>query len=123
MAPKNDVQLDSQSLRRAMSSEELPETIEERRLLSVGGTTGIGAELANDDDAELVPVIDLSQSTEVVEEQLWEAANRVGFFTVVNHGIPQTVINDMFDQSIQFFDQPLSSKKEQCPFDRALNSG
>lgn len=121
----NKDKLNLASLQNALQKEEeeLPETLEERRLLSVGGTTGIGAGVANDDDAELVPIIDLSQPTEVVEEKLWEAANNVGFFTVINHGISQEVIDDMFEKSKQFFDQPLSAKKEQCPFDRALNSG
>ena len=103
--------------------EELEETRAERRLLSIKGTTGIGAGVALDEDGDLVPVIDLSLPQEVVEEQLWEAANGVGFFTVINHGISQEIIDNIFEQSEAFFDQPVSAKKEQCPFDRALNSG
>eukprot|EP00984_Skeletonema_dohrnii_P033064 scaffold28510_cov93-Skeletonema_dohrnii-CCMP3373.AAC.2 len=114
-ARKDESEMDNQ--------EELEETRAERRLFSIKGTTGIGAGVALDEDGDLVPVIDLSLPLEVAEEQLWEAANSVGFFTVINHGISQDIIDRMFEQSQVFFDQPVAAKKEQCPFDRALNSG
>jgi len=119
-APDPDICLTSES---RAHSEDLVETADERRLLSVGGTTGIGAGVASDEDGDGVPIIDLAQPAEVVEEELWKAANDVGFFTVINHGIPQEVIDGMFEQAVTFFDQTVSEKKEQCPFDRALNSG
>jgi len=57
-----------------------------------------------------IPVIDLAGLTtgapDAVSEiasQLTEAAERVGFFYVSNHGIPQAAIDAMFDISHRFF--------------------
>jgi isopenicillin N synthase-like dioxygenase/tRNA(Arg) A34 adenosine deaminase TadA len=85
-------------------------------------TSGLGAAESRSDVQ--VPVINMSMgSDEEIADQLWAAANSVGFFTVVGHGIPQDAIDQAFRVSEHFFAQDLSSKETQSPFARNLNSG
>lgn len=72
----------------------------------------------------VVPVIDLSiGSDEEIAEQLWAAATEVGFFTLVGHGIPASVIDHAFQASQDFFQQPVTDKQLQSPFEKSLNAG
>lgn len=84
-------------------------------------TTGLGSAAVVDDG--VVPTIDLRQDTTTVAQQLWEAATQVGFFTVVGHDIPQSVIDDAFGASATFFAQSVDSKKAQSPGDMKNNAG
>ena len=83
--------------------------------------TGIGAAASAENGS--VPVIDMSLPESIIAEQLWKAANEVGFFSLVNHGIPEEVIDSAFAASAYFFSQDLESKMEQSPFEKRLNSG
>jgi isopenicillin N synthase-like dioxygenase len=73
-----------------------------------------------------VPVIDLGalrgddpQALRALAAAIGEAARGIGFFSVVNHGIPQTLIEATFAQSARFFAQPIEVKErvgiEQSP--------
>jgi isopenicillin N synthase-like dioxygenase len=90
-------------------------------------TTGLGSALARDDG--VVPVIDLSidnnngRTEQDIVNQLWQAATQVGFFSVTGHGIPATLIDQAFEESQQFFAQPLADKTKQSPFDPSINCG
>mmetsp|Transcript_13934 Transcript_13934/g.30456 ORF Transcript_13934/g.30456 Transcript_13934/m.30456 type:complete len:544 (+) Transcript_13934:160-1791(+) len=92
----------------------------ERGLLA----SGLGAAPARRDGIQ-VPVIDVSssRSAEEIADELFQAATTVGFFSVVNHGIPQEAIDSAFAASEQFFSQDQSSKESQSPFARDKNSG
>lgn len=68
-----------------------------------------------------VPVIDMRSSD--VADELWEAATTVGFFTVVNHGLPSSTIENAFDESRKFFELPLDVKKAASPYEASLNAG
>lgn len=64
-----------------------------------------------------IPVIDIADLLEdeerVIERIAWEmqeAAERVGFFYVRNHGIPQALIDDVFRISREFYELPLAEK-------------
>lgn len=71
-----------------------------------------------------MPVVDLGNPDEAaVAQALWEAASTVGFFSVVNHGIPLDQIYDTFACSNAFFAQSLEDKEAQSPFKSQLNSG
>jgi isopenicillin N synthase-like dioxygenase/tRNA(Arg) A34 adenosine deaminase TadA len=83
--------------------------------------TGLGSAAVVDDN--VVPIIDMSLSDEEVTEQLWEAAKTVGFFSVVNHGIDQSLIDAAFGSSEGFFGQSVEDKKAQSPLDMSINSG
>ena len=85
-------------------------------------TSGLGSAAVVDDG--VVPTIDLSAPDKTqVAQQLWQAATQVGFFSVVGHGIPQSVIDDAFGASAHFFAQPLDDKKKQSPGDMKSNAG
>lgn len=77
----------------------------------------------NQNNDEEIPIIDLSNpNNEEVAIQLWNAAHNVGFFTLINHSIPQDQIDTLFSLSEQFFDLD-SEIKHKYPFDREKNSG
>ena len=69
--------------------------------------SGVGDKAAT---ADTVPVIDLSNpAPDAISQALWAAATTVGFFTVINHGIPLDQIDDAFSCSESFFAQPLEA--------------
>ena len=49
-----------------------------------------------------------------VAEAMWEAATTVGFFTVVNHGVPEPAILHAFEASRAFFARDLDAKHAEC---------
>ena len=71
--------------------------------------------------AGAVPVIDMTSPD--AAEQMWEAAGSVGFFTLVNHGVPESVIRAAFAASAGFFARDIPTKKAESPFAPHLNSG
>ena len=83
---------------------------------SATGTTRLAA-----DGGGRVPVIDMSRSD--AAEAMWDAATSVGFFTVVNHGVPDDLIENAFASSKQFFARDLDAKQRESPFAPQLNSG
>ncbi|CAB9530261.1 UPF0676 protein C1494.01 [Seminavis robusta] len=95
----------------------------ERSLLQ----SGLGAAPATRDFQ--VPVISMSTQDDdddetILANQLWDAARTVGFFTVVDHGIPLELIQQAFAVSADFFsNQTREEKEEQSPFAKELNSG
>lgn len=101
----------------AANEGEVSEVALERSLL----TSGIGSAAAT--EGATVPTIDMSLPDDIVAEQMWKAANEVGFFTVINHGISKESIDYVFGASEAFFSQSVKEKETQSPFDRALNSG
>jgi len=81
------------------------------------------APITNNNYAMEIPIIDLSNpNSEEIASQLWNAAHNVGFFTLINHSIPQHQIDTLFTLSEQFFGLD-SDTKHQYPFDREKNSG
>ena len=90
----------------------------ERRLRGSVVGSGIASE-----GAGRVPTIDMSSDSSLVAEQMWDAATSVGFFTVINHGVPDSVIEAGFTASAAFFAQPLDVKHAASPFAAQLNSG
>eukprot|EP00421_Protoceratium_reticulatum_P006283 CAMPEP_0168364852 /NCGR_PEP_ID=MMETSP0228-20121227/4417_1 /TAXON_ID=133427 /ORGANISM="Protoceratium reticulatum, Strain CCCM 535 (=CCMP 1889)" /LENGTH=365 /DNA_ID=CAMNT_0008377617 /DNA_START=40 /DNA_END=1137 /DNA_ORIENTATION=+ len=70
-----------------------------------------------------VPVIDMSQADEACSLAMWEAATSVGFFMVVNHGVDEALINQVFSASATFFAQEREAKEAQSPFAPERNSG
>jgi isopenicillin N synthase-like dioxygenase/tRNA(Arg) A34 adenosine deaminase TadA len=83
--------------------------------------TGLGSAAVVDDG--VVPVIDMSLSDDEVRKQLWEAATTVGFFTVIHHGIDQSLIETAFGSAGTFFGQSVEEKRAQSPLDMSINSG
>ena len=70
-------------------------------------------------DFDAVPLIDFSgmlsgtaEGKARVAEQIREACTNVGFFYVVNHGVPLDLIAAMFAQAPRFFGLPLEKKMQ-----------
>ncbi|MGY6283728.1 isopenicillin N synthase family dioxygenase [Methylorubrum extorquens] len=66
---------------------------------------------------QMIPVIDVAPlrsadrfGWEEVGRQLGNACREIGFFYVVNHGIPESLINDTFSSAKEFFSLPLDEK-------------
>lgn len=75
------------------------------------------------EDFTSIPVIDISNTNQTeLAQQLWHAARHVGFFTIINHTIPPSQIDNLFHLSTQFFNLDLNVK-HQYPFNVEKNSG
>lgn len=76
----------------------------------------------------LVPIIDIGAlsgedqaAKKAVAEKIGKACEEIGFFVVVNHGIPKEVIDKTWNQTLDFFDLPLEEKKTFVSEDEAKN--
>ena len=77
------------------------------------------------DKARKIPQVDLGGFEErkaEIADQLWEASTEIGFFQLVNHGIPQEQIEEAFAFSEKFFDLPMDTKAK-YPLEKGTNSG
>lgn len=82
---------------------------------------GVGSQLTD----VKIPIIDMSDFENRFDEitkQLWHAATQVGFFQLVNHGIPLTTINNAFSSSESFFALD-KLHKQKYPLKDGLNAG
>ncbi|XP_057796077.1 gibberellin 2-beta-dioxygenase 1-like [Salvia miltiorrhiza] len=64
---------------------------------------------------QLLPLIDLSEPDS--QSQLVKACEEVGFFKVINHGVPFQFMADLESEAIKFFSLPLSDKEKAGPPD------
>jgi isopenicillin N synthase-like dioxygenase len=72
-----------------------------------------------------VPRIDLSNfeaRKAEIADQLWLASTDIGFFQLINHGIPQEQIDEAFVMTERFFALP-HAIKAQYPLGRGTNAG
>jgi isopenicillin N synthase-like dioxygenase len=73
-----------------------------------------------------VPVIDVSSllgadaaARMATAREIGRACEEIGFFVVVNHGVPRPVIEACWGQTEAFFDLPLEQKRTFAPEDAA----
>jgi isopenicillin N synthase-like dioxygenase len=81
---------------------------------------GIGATKARN-----IPRIDMSNfeaRKADIAEALWDASTAIGFFQLVNHGIPQEQIDEAFAMTERFFALPAATK-EKYPLGKGTNTG
>ena len=72
-----------------------------------------------------VPRIDLGNfetRKHEIADQLWNASTEIGFFQLVNHGIPQGQIDEAFEMTARFFDLP-HEVKAKLPMLKGTNWG
>jgi isopenicillin N synthase-like dioxygenase len=69
------------------------------------------------DAPEIIPVLDLAPllrgdlgAVETLGAELRDAFENVGFYFVINHGVPQPLIDDTFDAARRFHAMPLAQK-------------
>lgn len=75
--------------------------------------------------ARSVPRIDMSDfqnRKHEIADALWQASTEIGFFQLVNHGIPQADIDEAFAFTERFFDLPMDAKAR-MPLGRGTNAG
>src|ERR1700760_1876189 len=68
-------------------------------------------------DFDRIPVIDLAglaqdipQAKERIAIALRQACTEVGFFYIINHGVPEDLIRKVFSEGKRLFDRPLPDK-------------
>ena len=75
--------------------------------------------------ARNIPRIDASRfdlRKAEIAEQLWKASTEIGFFQLINHGIPQEQIDEAFALTERFFALPQETKA-QYPLGKGTNTG
>jgi isopenicillin N synthase-like dioxygenase len=101
------------------ASEPSPSTLRELQLESTIG--GIGSDV----DDRVIPVVSLAdfdaRRAEITDE-LWRAATEVGFFQLVDHGVPAELVDRSFTAAADFFALP-DEVKARHPWRRELNAG
>lgn len=65
---------------------------------------------------------DFDARIDEITTQLIAAAEQEGFFCLVDHGMSRATVDQMFDLSARFFDQP-DEMKATVPFSSANNAG
>ncbi|KIW96779.1 uncharacterized protein Z519_02170 [Cladophialophora bantiana CBS 173.52] len=70
-------------------------------------------------DFDAIPIIDIGgifsddlQVRKAVAVKLLDACTRIGFFYIKNHGVPQEMVDGVFDWAEKFFQMPLDDKME-----------
>lgn len=69
-----------------------------------------------------IDLSDFDNRRDEIADQLWAAATDIGFFQIVNHGIPSSVVDSAFEMSQRFFALP-AEVKEQYPLRKQDNAG
>ncbi|OEL25970.1 2'-deoxymugineic-acid 2'-dioxygenase [Dichanthelium oligosanthes] len=57
-----------------------------------------------------LPVVDMSRSRDEVRRAILDAGKELGFFEVVNHGVPEQLMRDMEAVGAEFFGMPAADK-------------
>ena len=72
-----------------------------------------------------IPQIDMNDFAarkREIADQLWQASTEIGFFQLINHGIPQQQIDEAFLMTERFFALPQDTKA-QFPMRKGTNAG
>jgi isopenicillin N synthase-like dioxygenase len=70
-----------------------------------------------------IPIIDMSKPDDQIVPQVDEACTRIGFFVLVNHGVPRATIDRLHDLTLEFFDLPIEEKMKVARPAPELNRG
>ncbi|CAN0855214.1 Gibberellin 2-beta-dioxygenase 2 [Linum grandiflorum] len=64
-----------------------------------------------------LPTVDMSGPRDEVARQIVKAAEEIGFFKVVNHGVAPAIISRMAQEGVRFFGRPAQEKQRAGPAD------
>lgn len=65
-----------------------------------------------------LPIIDLSSTDRSeLSRLIVRASEEYGFFKVINHGVPEGIIANMEEESLNFFSKPVHEKQKSDPAD------
>jgi isopenicillin N synthase-like dioxygenase len=73
-------------------------------------------------DVRKIDLSNFEARKQEIADQLWEASTQIGFFQLINHGIPQELIDEGFDMTARFFALP-PEVKATMPLERGTNAG
>ncbi|KAH9612974.1 hypothetical protein KSS87_020237 [Heliosperma pusillum] len=76
--------------------------------------------LDDDNGQNLIPVVDMNSTHQELVGGIREASTKLGFFQVINHGVPVTLLDELV-KSIKAFHELPPEKKMEC-YDRDWNS-
>lgn len=72
---------------------------------------------------EFIPVIDISYLDDPnVADLICDAAEKWGFFQIVNHGVPISVLEDVKEATHRFFQLPVEEKRKYSKENSSSNS-
>ena len=63
-------------------------------------------------DAQTIPIIDLADPPEKAARELRAALTEVGFYYIVNHGVPKDLVRDTYAEVARFHALPLERKMQ-----------
>ncbi|RHN66661.1 putative oxoglutarate/iron-dependent dioxygenase, non-heme dioxygenase domain-containing protein [Medicago truncatula] len=68
--------------------------------------------IPHDSEEQSIPIIDFTNWDDPdVQDSIFSAATKLGFFQIVNHGIPINVLDDLKASVHKFFELPVEEKK------------
>ncbi|MGE0854062.1 MAG: isopenicillin N synthase family dioxygenase [Hyphomicrobiaceae bacterium] len=70
-----------------------------------------------------IPIIDLTKSESTIVAEVDSACAEIGFFVLVNHGVPQAIIDALHALTLEFFDLPLAEKMKVARPSPEVNRG
>ena len=73
-------------------------------------------------DVRKIDLSNFEARKQEIADQLWEASTEIGFFQLINHGIPQDLIDEGFEMTARFFALP-EEVKATMPLERGTNAG
>jgi isopenicillin N synthase-like dioxygenase len=76
----------------------------------------------HDREIRRIDLSDFERRKKEITEELWSASTDIGFFQVVNHGIPNDHVRKAFAMTEKFFALP-DAEKSKHPMIKKLNSG
>ena len=82
---------------------------------------GLGVE-RTDRAVPRISLADFDSRRAEITDELWKAATEIGFFQLVDHPIPQHLVDEAFAWSARFFALPEASKQA-LPLDKPNNAG
>ncbi|MDB5655518.1 MAG: 2OG-Fe(II) oxygenase [Tardiphaga sp.] len=73
-------------------------------------------------DVRKIDLSNFAARKQEIADQLWEASTQIGFFQLINHGIPQDQVDEAFDMTARFF-ALTNEEKAKLPLGRGTNAG